>query len=104
EPLPVYQQVYGLSGGRQTPDVSFLADPSTGVPVLYTFGLNGQSGWFKAGGTSLGSASFAGVFALVNQARRNRSFLPLTNSEILYNLYNALGVGTSYANCYYDII
>ncbi|MGA9528792.1 MAG: S53 family peptidase [Terriglobales bacterium] len=52
--------------GRQTPDVSALADPYTGFPIVVT--SEGQQylefGW---GGTSLASPIFTGFWALANE-------------------------------------
>lgn len=52
--------------GRQTPDVSALADPYTGVPIVLTSqGVQGvQVGW---GGTSLASPIFTAMWAIANQ-------------------------------------
>ena len=57
----------GLPGtGRQTPDVSALADPYTGVPIVITVdGVQGlEAGW---GGTSLASPIFTAIWAVANQ-------------------------------------
>ena len=52
--------------GRQVPDVSALADPYTGVPIVLTSGgVQGvQAGW---GGTSLASPIFTALWAIANQ-------------------------------------
>lgn len=52
--------------GRQVPDVSALADPYTGVPIVLTSqGVLGlQVGW---GGTSLASPIFTAMWAIANQ-------------------------------------
>lgn len=53
--------------GRQTPDVSALADPYTGVPIVVAdqFGASFlQQGW---GGTSLASPIFSAIWAIANQ-------------------------------------
>jgi subtilase family serine protease len=75
EPIPPYQSgyagpVYGagsisaLTGGmRGIPDVSFDADPSTGVSVYDSTRYQGQSGWFTLGGTSVGAPNWAGILA-----------------------------------------
>jgi autotransporter-associated beta strand protein len=74
ETKPDYQTSFGtLHGGllatttsRATPDVSLVADPSTGVWVYDS--LNG--GWFNFfGGTSLASPLFAGLVADANGIR-----------------------------------
>ncbi|MGA8440877.1 MAG: S53 family peptidase [Candidatus Sulfotelmatobacter sp.] len=64
-PKPSWQK--GLHGtGRHVPDVSALADPWTGVPIVVT--VNGvqqvQVGW---GGTSLASPIFTAIWATANQ-------------------------------------
>lgn len=70
ESLPSYQQSHGLSGKRNTCDVSFLADPDYGVAV-YCSGMTSEypQGWYTVGGTSVGVQCWAGIFAFVNQAR-----------------------------------
>ncbi|MBB6145047.1 subtilase family serine protease [Silvibacterium bohemicum] len=52
--------------GRQTPDVSALADPYTGVPIVITSGSQQvvEAGW---GGTSLASPIFTAIWAIANQ-------------------------------------
>jgi subtilase family serine protease len=64
-PKPSWQK--GLPGtGRQVPDVSALADPWTGVPIVVTVnGVQGvEVGW---GGTSLASPIFTAIWAIANQ-------------------------------------
>jgi subtilase family serine protease len=65
-PKPSWQS--SLPGaGRQTPDVSALADPYTGFPIVITSGTTQvvAYGW---GGTSLACPIFTGFWALANQA------------------------------------
>ncbi|MDX6467187.1 MAG: hypothetical protein QOI27_2227, partial [Gaiellaceae bacterium] len=50
----------GCSGKRATPDVSLDADPASGVSVYDTTNYQGQSGWFRVGGTSASSPMWAG--------------------------------------------
>jgi len=64
-PKPAWQKA--LPGtGRQVPDVSALADPYTGVPIVVTeSGVQSvQAGW---GGTSLASPIFTAFWAIANQ-------------------------------------
>ncbi|MHB1874194.1 MAG: S53 family peptidase [Streptosporangiaceae bacterium] len=75
ESIPSYQSGYsgavygastisGLTGGhRGIPDVSFDANPSTGVSVYDSTTYQGQSGWFTLGGTSVGAPDWAGILA-----------------------------------------
>ena len=48
------------NGKRATPDVSLDADPASGVSVYDTTRYQGQSGWFRVGGTSASSPMWAG--------------------------------------------
>jgi hypothetical protein len=84
EKAPAYQTAYGgpvydessggiaaLTGGmRGVPDVSFDANPNTGVSVYdstpYTppTSQTSQSGWFTLGGTSVGAPNWAGILAV----------------------------------------
>jgi hypothetical protein len=59
EPKPTYQTNYGITGNRRrVPDISYNANPSTGVPVYY----NGN--WYRYGGTSAGAPQWAAIHAL----------------------------------------
>jgi hypothetical protein len=54
-----------LTGGyRGIPDVSFEADPNTGVSIYDStpYDLT-ESGWFTVGGTSVGAPNWAGILA-----------------------------------------
>lgn len=67
ETEPSYQVIYGItdSGGkRAVPDVSYNADPVSGVSVYDTTSYSGQKGWFKVGGTSAGTPQWAAIKAL----------------------------------------
>ena len=80
EGIPGYQSSYtgpvsgastiaGLTGSKRgIPDVSFDANPSTGVSVYDSTRYQGQSGWFTLGGTSVGAPNWAGVHAAGNAA------------------------------------
>ena len=75
ESIPSYQSGYsgavygastitGLTGGyRGIPDVSFDANPNTGVSIYDSTSYQGQSGWFTVGGTSVGAPDWAGILA-----------------------------------------
>jgi len=53
-----------LCSKRTVADVSADADPNTGAAVYDSVKFQGQSGWFKVGGTSLSSPLVAAVYAL----------------------------------------
>jgi subtilase family serine protease len=72
EPEPSYQAKIQTTGSKATPDVAFDGDPNTGVQVYVTestrFG-GSQGTWMTIGGTSVGSPSWAGIIAIVDQGR-----------------------------------
>ena len=69
EPEPGYQSSVQTTGQRSTPDVSFDANPSTGVDIYETSPRSGQGSWQVYGGTSLGAPGWAGIIAIVDQGR-----------------------------------
>ena len=69
EPEPAYQQGVQSTGNRTTPDVSFVADPATGVWIADPYNLPADNPWEVVGGTSLSAPAWAGLIALVNQGR-----------------------------------
>jgi hypothetical protein len=54
------------NGMRATPDVSYDADPYTGVAVLSTYGWGG---WLQVGGTSAAAPQWAALVTLADQGR-----------------------------------
>ncbi|MGA2497235.1 MAG: choice-of-anchor Q domain-containing protein, partial [Tepidisphaeraceae bacterium] len=70
ETVSAYQQGVQNTGFRTTPDVSFDADPATGVAIYDSYNDTDHSGpWVQIGGTSLAAPCWAGVIAIVNQGR-----------------------------------
>lgn len=63
EPKPSWQTDSGCAR-RTVADVSADADPNTGASVYDTTRYQGQSGWFRVGGTSLSAPLIGGVYAL----------------------------------------
>jgi kumamolisin len=64
ETMPSYQDITALINTTQmrgTPDISFDANPSTGVSVYDSTASQGLSGWLVFGGTSVSSPSLAGI-------------------------------------------
>jgi kumamolisin len=84
-PRPSWQTGTGVAAGtmRLVPDVAFDANPNTGAYVY----LNGSVQTF--GGTSLGAPCWAGLCALINQARANVSLPPV--GQLNPNLYPLIG-------------
>jgi subtilase family serine protease len=77
-----------VNAGRGTPDVSYNADPYTGVSVYFTDPtLNGAGGWYVFGGTSAGTPQWAALLARrasLGNAGSNVSF-----SSLLYGAANS---------------
>ncbi|HXW55904.1 MAG TPA: S53 family peptidase [Candidatus Cybelea sp.] len=75
-PIPRFQRRAGLRGAyRLVPDVSYVADPFTGVEVFCTgsscFGISSSDIFVAAvGGTSLACPMFSGMWAISNQGAR----------------------------------
>jgi subtilase family serine protease len=68
---PSYQNGAQSTAARSTPDVSFDANPTTGVAVFYIppTANAGAGKWGTVGGTSVGAPAWAGILAIVNQGR-----------------------------------
>jgi hypothetical protein len=90
EPEPSYQKAIQNTGRRTIPDVSFDADPATGVAIYDSYNDVDKSGpWVQVGGTSLSAPSWAGLIAIANQGRVLAGGTPLTgNSQTLPALYS----------------
>jgi len=118
EPQPSYQnaalQAVGLSDGTRTaPDVSFNADPNTGVPVYDSVSYSGQSGWFQVGGTSAAAPAWAGLVAIADQGLATEKKGPLSGTQTLTDLYKlpssdfhdiTVGFNGYYATPGYDLV
>lgn len=87
EARPAYQNVIArlVGSSRGVPDVSFDANPVTGVWILDTFPYQGQpSQWYVVGGTSVASPSLAGI---VNSTGR----IHHSTKQELWEIYGNLG-------------
>jgi subtilase family serine protease len=69
EPKPAAQQGVTPGTRRGIPDISFDADPNTGVAVYDSTPYLGQAGWFQVGGTSLGAPAWTAILASADQLR-----------------------------------
>lgn len=110
-PAPSYQKTIATknkNNGRYIPDISAIADPSTGVQIYYSgskLNINGGSGntnyttqaqvnlytintdfpsTIVAGGTSASTAIIAGMLSNVIQARKQSSLRSLTTSSAAF--------------------
>ena len=68
---PSYQKgvVTQSTTNRTVPDVSFDADPNSGVPVYDSYDNGASRPWEQVGGTSLAAPMWAGVIAIADQGR-----------------------------------
>ncbi|AAY81652.1 S53 family peptidase [Sulfolobus acidocaldarius] len=80
-PSPYYQS---LSGFRKVPDVAALADPYTGVKVVY---VNNET--VIVGGTSVASPIVSGILALTVQVKGRLGFI----NPLIYNISNTPALG-----------
>ena len=91
EAIPGFQsRVSSIVGGsRGTPDISFEADPNTGVSVYDSYAYEGKVyGWLRIGGTSVSSPSLAGI---ANLAATSQGYFPPGSQALLYTIYTNLG-------------
>lgn len=88
-------------GARQTPDISFDADPNSGANVYDSFGVGG---WIIVGGTSLASPALAGI---INNANNRLGQAPPAGGSYstLENnlLYSQLFANSAYHANFYDV-
>ncbi len=88
EAEPSYQSSYPIpstNGKRGVPDVSYDADPVTGVSVYDSTPYNNQIGWWQVGGTSASAPQWAGLVALADQSRSTSLSSNDLNSSPEYN-------------------
>jgi len=77
ETEPGYQTTYGVpnaNGRRAVPDISYEADPNSGVSVYDTTSYQGQTGWFQIGGTSVGAPQWAAIKSVGNSVTNNKLY------------------------------
>jgi subtilase family serine protease len=69
-PKPSWQ--HGLPGNRrQTPDISWLADPYTGVEIIFTADTSGDLAIEAIGGTSLACPMFSALWGIATQSAKH---------------------------------
>jgi subtilase family serine protease len=87
EAEPSYQLSYGVSGSngkRAVPDVSYDADPNSGVSVYDSTPYSGQAGWWQVGGTSASAPQWAAIQSLGSSASNNNFY---QDAKTSYNSY-----------------
>ncbi len=94
ETEPSYQKTANIKSNnhRAVPDVSFDADPSTGVMVDYNLT------WYGVGGTSFSTPAWAAFVALIDQGLT----VPLTNTTLQSEMYS-LAKPSTYSSNFRDI-
>jgi kumamolisin len=101
-PWTSFQYPFANQTARQTPDISFNADPASGVWVYDT---DGGGSWYIVGGTSVGSPALAGIVNSVNSRfgqapPAGGSYSNLENNLLYSHLFGNAGSFNSY---YYDV-
>ncbi|HLY60723.1 MAG TPA: S53 family peptidase [Terriglobia bacterium] len=98
EAIPAYQSgIAGIAGTqRGVPDVSFDADPNSGVAVYDSTTCQGQAGWQVFGGTSVAAPSWAGMVNLAGGKHNS------TDTE-LSTIYSCSATPTCYNSNFRDI-
>jgi len=99
-----YQSGVQTTGYRSTPDVSYDADPNTGVAVYDSVRYEGEAGWQEIGGTSEGAPQWAGIIALADQDRTASNLGTLNGTDqTLPTLYSEFSNSTNYADSFHDV-
>jgi subtilase family serine protease len=95
EDLPFYQTGWLAANGRGVPDVSYVADPNTGVEVVFGDFL------YIFGGTSVGAPQWAGLIALSKSLSRSRGVDSVNQAVYaVASLHNSFTIDSTY---FYDI-
>jgi kumamolisin len=93
-PRPTWQVTPNLRPGkyRYAPDVSFLANPSTGAEIYY------QGDWQTAGGTSLGAPAWAAIWTLVKADAAHNGKTVGAAPSYLYRIGNSAAYSTAFTD------
>lgn len=83
-----------VGNARGTPDISFNADPKTGVCVYSSLHMP-TAGWFRDGGTSISAPALSGIINMANHRAVS------TVDELTYIYNNAL---KNYHTYWHDIL
>jgi hypothetical protein len=94
----------GSYPGRADPDVSFDADPNSGVNICDSFDFSAATPFAVFGGTSFSSPAWAAIFAITNQGRVAAGRPELDGQfQTIPDLYSDYTNG-SYSSVFKDII
>ncbi len=100
ESKPAYQSFVSTNSStkRTNPDVSYNADPNTGVSVYDSAG----GGWYVVGGTSAGAPQWAALIAIADQGRALAGNTSLdSGTQTLYAVYRM--AQTSATTYFHDV-
>jgi hypothetical protein len=101
---PAYQKSVQSTGARTVPDVSYDANPDTGVAVYDSVPYEGASGWQEYGGTSASAQQWGALIALADEARATAKLGTLDGAtQTLPDLYSAASTATTYTANYHEI-
>jgi subtilase family serine protease len=97
EARPAFQAGIPQVGGRRgVPDVSFDADPSSGVSVFDSTTCQGVSGWMVFGGTSVSTPSWAGIIDLAGRGSASSAYeLALMYANLGTSAFRDITSGTA---------
>jgi subtilase family serine protease len=104
EKEPAYQTNFPIpstGGFRGNPDVSYDADPSSGVAVFDSLGDQGFKDWIQVGGTSVGSPNWAALNAIANAGRTSPLSSTSTTTPTNAAIYHI--ASTAYSTNFRDI-
>ncbi len=105
-PWADYQYPIFGKANRVTPDLSFDADPASGV---WVYSLYGAGGWVVVGGTSVSSPSLASIVNRAGNKLGSVFLTPATSGSDWFNneennlLYSQLGAAKAYKSNFYDV-
>ena len=105
ESQPPFQNVVTQNMTQRTiPDVSFDADPDTGVAIYDSYDFGAGTPWMQVGGTSLSCPCWAGLIAIVNQERVDAGGTTLDGpTQTLPALYELYSDPAKYSSDFHDI-
>jgi len=107
-PWAAYQYpIFGKSS-RQTPDLSFNADPNSGVVVYDCAYASGSCFYYQVGGTSVSSPSLAGIVNNAAQKLGTGRIYPTSGTGFYTTeennlLYSQLGAQAARSKNFYDV-
>jgi len=100
-PWVSYQYSFAGTGARQTPDMSFDADPSSGV---FVYDTDEGGTWYVVGGTSVASPALAGI---VNASNQRAGQAPPGGGKYVNRedtlVYSEYLLHLTYPNYFYDV-